>query len=130
MADIPIPPFAIVSDLEKRWRALTVDETTRATALIDDASQMIVDLCPGYTAASAATLRAIVCAMVKRAMIQGSDDDLAGVTSLQQTAGPFTETPTYANPMGDLYLTKAEKQRLGRGVQKAFSIDMGGGEVI
>ncbi|MFT8330305.1 Gp19/Gp15/Gp42 family protein [Bifidobacterium psychraerophilum] len=127
MADNPAPPFAQVSDLEARWHTLTASEQAQAKVLIDDASQMVIDTCPRYVTASAATLKGIVCTMVKRAMIQGADSDLAGVGSTQQTAGPFNESFNYVNPMGDLYLTKAEKQRLGKGTQRAFSIDMGGG---
>jgi hypothetical protein len=121
------PPFAQVPDLESRWHALTESEKTQAEVLLSDASQLIVDTMPGYVNASALTLTGIVCAMVKRAMLAG---DNAGVSSTQQTTGPFNESVSYTNPLGDLYLTKAEKQRLGRGVQKAFSIDMSGGEVI
>lgn len=127
MADHIEPPFAQVPDLESRWHALTESEKTQAKFLLSDASQLIVDTMPGYADASALTLTGIVCAMVKRAMLAG---DNAGVSSTQQTTGPFNESVSYTNPLGDLYLTKAEKQRLGRGVQKAFSIDMGGGEVI
>ncbi|MFT8592432.1 MAG: hypothetical protein ABF747_02305 [Bifidobacterium sp.] len=126
MADIPTQPFAATADLEARWHALTDAEKTQAETLIADASQIIVDTCPYYADASTLTLTGVVCAMVKRAMI-GADN--VGVSSTQQTAGPFNESYNYANPLGDLYLTKAEKQRLGRGVQHAFSIDMSDGSV-
>lgn len=119
------PPFAQTADLEARWHALTEDEKTRTTMLLADASQLIMDTLPGYASASALTLKGIVCAMVKRAMLAG---DNAGVSSTQQTAGPFNESISYANPLGDLYLTSAEKQRLGGGKQQAFHVSMGGGE--
>jgi hypothetical protein len=129
MADAitPQPAFATVDDLQARWHSLTEAEQAQATTLLSDASQLIVDTMPGYVSASALTLTGIVCAMVKRAMLAG---DNAGVSSTQQTTGPFNESVSYTNPLGDLYLTKAEKQRLGRGVQKAFSVDMSGGGVI
>ena len=127
MADTIEPPFAQVPDLESRWHALTESEKTQAEVLLSDASQLIVDTMPGYVSASALTLTGIVCAMVKRAMLAG---DNAGVSSTQQTTGPFNESVSYTNPLGDLYLTKAEKQRMGRGVQKAFSVDMSGGGAI
>jgi hypothetical protein len=127
MADTPIPPFAEVADLEERWHTLTASEQAQATVLIGDASEMIVDTCPRYVSASSGTLKSIVCAMVKRAMVAG---DSIGISSTQQTAGPFNESYNYANPLGDLYLTKAEKQRLGRGVQHAFTVDMTTGSVV
>lgn len=127
MADIPIPPFAIVSDLEKRWRALTVDEQSRASVLIDDASDKVMTTCPGYVSASAATLTRIVCAMVRRAM--AADDNGIGVSSSQETQGPFNQSFSYSNPLGDLYMTKAEMRELGKGTQRAFHVDMADGSV-
>lgn len=127
MSDVPSPPFAQTVDLEARWHTLTASEQEQAMVLIGDASQMIIDTCPRYATASETTLKGIVCAMVKRAMLAG---DSSGVSSTQQTAGPFNESYNYANPLGDLYLTKAERQRLGMGVQRAFSIDMTDGSVI
>lgn len=56
------------------------------------------------------------------------DDDHLGVTNAQQTAGSFSEAFTYSNPMGDLYLTRAEKARLGVGVQRAYHLDMSGAD--
>ena len=119
-------PFAQVPDLESRWHTLTESEKTQAEVLLADASQLIVDTMSGYVNASALTLTGIVCAMVKRAMLAA---DASGVSSTQQTAGPFNESYNYANPLGDLYLTKAEKQRLGKGTQRAFSVDMADGSV-
>ena len=113
-------PFATYSDLATRWRTLSAAEQSRATVLLGDASDLIRDLAPAPI--NEATAKAIVCAMVKRAM-QGPAD-LDGVTQHQQTAGAFMQGVTFANPSGDLYLTKLEKQRLGIGRQRAFMIDL------
>ena len=118
-----VTPFATHADLEARWRTLTPVEQTRADVLLDDASALILDLKPDVEDwASETTLKAIVCAMVKRVM-QGPAD-LDGVTQTQQTAGPFSQGVSFANPSGDLYLTKGEKRRLRIGVQRAFSVDL------
>lgn len=119
-------PFASSDDLKARWPDLS--DTEVAGTLLSDASQLIRDTCPGWAHASAATLTAIACAMVKRAMIAGSDN--AGLTSTQETTGPFSQTWNFSNPTGDLYLTRAEKQRLGQGRQRAFSISMETGTVV
>ena len=105
-------PFASSADLKARWPELS-DEQVAGT-LLSDASQLIRDTCPGW-------------AMVKRALISGTDN--AGLSSAQETAGPYSQTMTYANPTGDLYLTRAEKQRLGQGRQRAFAISMETGTV-
>jgi hypothetical protein len=64
----------------------------------------------------------VVCNMVRRAMIAGEVSD--GVSSTQQTAGPFTASLSFVNPMGNLYTTKAEWKLLGcRTVAVAYTID-------
>lgn len=119
-------PFASSDDLKARWPDLS--DTKLAGTLLSDASQLIRDTCPGWALASEATLKAIACAMVKRAMIAGSDN--AGLSSTQETTGPFSQTWNFSNPTGDLYLTRTEKQRLGQGRQQAFSISMETGTVV
>lgn len=118
-------PFASSDDLKARWPDLS--DTEVAETLLSDASQLIRDTCPGWAQASEATLKAIACAMVKRAIIAGSDN--AGLSSTQETTGPFSQTWNFSNPTGDLYLTRTEKQRLGQGRQRAFSISMETGMV-
>lgn len=122
--------FAEVADLEARWRPMTsAAETARATVLLADASAILRAEVPGIDARLTAvppTLDAdipkmIVCKMVKRAMLAGADSD--AVASLQQTAGPYSQSTTFANPTGDLYLTKAERKLLGGGGASAYSID-------
>ena len=54
--------------------------------------------------------------------------DAAGISQSSQTAGPFTESLTYANPAGDLYLTNAERTSLGLKRQRAFSVELVGEE--
>lgn len=115
--------FATHADLEARWRTLSPADQARADVLLEDASALILDLKPDVEEwASPTTLTAIVCAMVKRVM-QGPAD-LDGVTQTQQTAGPFSQGVSFANPSGDLYLTKGEKKRLRIGVQRAFTVDL------
>lgn len=92
-----------------------------AGELLVDASQLILDEVPEAGDRPAATLRRVVCAVVKRAMSSPGGEALS---SLQQGAGPFQMTRQYANPTGDLYLTRSEKRALGYGRQRAFEIDM------
>lgn len=122
--------FAEVSDLEARWRPLAPDERLRAAVLLEDASVLLRAESPTIDARLASeppTLdagipRMIVCKMVQRAMQSGAD--AAAVSALQQTAGPFSQSVTYSNPSGELYLTKSERKMLGVGTQRAFSIDL------
>lgn len=105
--------YADVSDLEVRWRTLTTDEQERAEALLDDASAML----DAYVTVDATDeqqanlLKIVTCNMVERAMSTGGD--LYGVTQQSMTAVGFTQQFSYANPTGDLYISKAEKRMLG-----------------
>jgi len=121
-------PFAMPADIARRWRPLTVDEVARAGVLLEDADALIREAAPGIDARiEAGSLdpivpESIVCAMVKRVM-QGPAD-LDGVTQAQQSAGPFSQGVSFANPSGDLYLTKGERGRLGAGRARAGSVDL------
>lgn len=120
----PEKPFATVEDLELRWHALTGDERKKAEALLADASDLIRTTCPNWEKAGEPTRERVCCAIVKRAMLAG--DDTSGVSQHSQTAGPYAETWSYANPMGDLYLTQSEKESLG-GDGAAWAYDMSSG---
>lgn len=114
-------PFATVEDLESRWHTLTASEHDKAQTLLEDATQLIMDICPRWESASERTRTAVCCAVVIRKLTVS--DEYLGVTNSQQTAGSFSESFTYSNPMGDMYLTKAEKRRLG-GSQQGWHVDL------
>lgn len=125
-------PFATAADLAARWRTLTPAEQTLATKLLADASNVIVSECPSANVVDdddtaeqevrTLTLERIVCAMVKRAMIDTTDGP--SVLEHQQNAGPFGYRDKFANPTGDLFLKKSEYHSLPCGRQVAFTIPM------
>ena len=106
--------FAEVSDIEVRWHALSPDEQQRANVLIGDASAMLSKLVEVDTADAeqAALLESVCCNMVIRAM-SATASDMFGVSQSAITAGPYTQSQSYFNPSGDMYLTKMEKRMLG-----------------
>ena len=106
--------YAEVSDIETRWRDLSTDEEARATALLDDASAMLTELVDVDAAddAQLQLLKIVCCSMVIRAM-SASEYDAFGASQMSMMAGPYTQQFTYANPSGDMYLTKMEKRLLG-----------------
>lgn len=106
--------FAVVSDIESRWRELSTDEEARATTLIDDASAMlsalvVVDISDKR---QAGLLKMVCCNMVIRAM-SASEYDAFGASQMSMTAGPYSQQWTYSNPSGDMFITKMEKRLLG-----------------
>ena len=119
--------YATLEDLQSRWRLLSADEQQRATTLLSDAAVKIALACKQSGVAIDAAdelqseaLKSINCEMVKRAMM--SPIDMPPVSSFAQTAGSYSESQTFVNPTGDLYMTLGEKKMLGIGTQKMGSI--------
>lgn len=69
----------------------------------------------------AADLSDVACSMVRRAL--GEDaaeiDIPFGASQVSQTGGPYTASATLANPYGDMFMTKAERRKLGIGRARA-----------
>lgn len=109
--------FATIADLEARWRALTTDEQATAAALLDDAAALIqstgITIDPNDEN-QAAVLVWVSCAMVKRAMVPLAVD-MFGITQGTVSADVYSQTATYSNPSGDLYISKQEERALGIG---------------
>ncbi|MDR1815648.1 MAG: phage Gp19/Gp15/Gp42 family protein [Clostridiales Family XIII bacterium] len=109
-------PYATVDDVEARYGPLSAQDAQRAGVLLQDAAALI--LAVGGTPAenldgdAEAAYKAVCCAMVHRVMISPAWA-VGGVTQHSQTAGPFSESYSFGNPNGDLYLTKAERRQLG-----------------
>lgn len=115
--------FATVADLEARWRSLSDAEEAQASVLLDDAAaylQALVEVDPDDEI-QAANLKMVSCNMVKRAM-SSSASDAFGVTNATATMGPFSQQVAYANPSGDMYVSKSERAILGIGTATIGSI--------
>lgn len=132
-------PFATPTDLAARWRPLTEAETARAAVLLADASRMVrrrwrdidariasPETAPGHL--DAEDVEMIVCGMVRRAMLGGVETG-AGVTEQAETAGPFSVTRRFNNPLGNLYLSADDVAVLDppegtAGGRRAFVVDL------
>lgn len=106
--------FAQVSDLEARWRTLSEAEQDQADVLLEDASAILASMVeiPEHDDGYPELLSIVTCNMVQRAM-SSTAADTYGVTQASMTAGPYTQSWSYSNPSGDMYLTKMEKKMLG-----------------
>lgn len=106
--------FATYEDLEARWRPLSEDEQARASVLLDDAAvylQNFVAVVP-EDLAQAEALKIVSCSMVQRSMM-ASENDAFGITEQTIKADIYSQSLSFANPSGDLYLTASEKRLLG-----------------
>ncbi len=117
--------YASVDDLEARWHSLTESEKTTAKTLLLDASQYLLDEGVNPDKISKATLKRVVCNMVKRSMTVSASGVPDGVSQTSMAAGPFNQSFTFANSDGALYLLRAERKQLGLLGQRAFHILMG-----
>ena len=111
--------FATVEQLQTRWRMLDADEQECASVRLMDASVLMASemdragvdyLAPAESFKS--VLEMVCCQITMRAI--GNDSPM-GVSQYSQGAIGLSESYTYANPTGDLYLTKVERKLLGIG---------------
>ena len=120
--------YATVDDVVLRWRPLSDAEVEQASALLDDAAVMIRSACSDIEARiadgllDAEVLKLVSVRMVKRAMTAPAGFE--GVSQWNVASGPHSQSTQFANPMGDMWLTKVDRKMLGVGGARAFSIDM------
>ena len=132
--------YATYDEVVERYPSAQDYGRARIEALLSDASAIITS---EFRAAGVefsetdevlvANARAVCCAMVMRAA-PAYGDGAEQVKSAMTMAGPFSTNVTFANPTGDLYLTAAERKRLGtsmvgKGMYQVFlSSDLLGGD--
>lgn len=127
----PLTPYATLEDLSARWRDMPTDGPTQSTAgtLLGDASYWVRQWFPtetglidaGESDGTGAML--LVCAMVKRALINADND---GVRQSTDGMAGMTETRVYSNPDGNLYITDNERTLMQGGSRmRAMSMQMG-----
>lgn len=119
--------FATVDDLALRWpREFTEQEVPIVETALLDASGYIASEMHRYRVPidpdneiQAINLKKVTCSVAKRSLMPTLDTGGGGfaapISKMSEQAGVFSASVTYANPMGDFYLTKAEKESLGIG---------------
>lgn len=106
--------FATLEDLALRTgNTYEASETDRINALLSDASVMLVER--GFDPSETneyrlAAAKTVVCNMVARKL---ASDGMSDIVSQQtMSAGPYSQTYTYANAGEALYVTRRELQSL------------------
>ena len=120
--------FATAEDYIARYGE--VDDTARLTAQLEDASNYILSLYiaeygedyeKGAHPVFDLNAPAVVCGMVSRVL--NVPADMAGVSTASQSADIYSASYTFANPTGDFYATKSDKERLGLGGTRIGTIE-------
>lgn len=115
--------FATIEDYTARYGEPADSE--RATALLDDASALLLSAYEGFwgegyaEGAHAAFDRAAaaVCCMVVNRVLS-APAAMLGATQYSQGAGGYTASVSYGSALGEMYLGKADLKRLGLDVQR------------
>ena len=104
--------YATVEQVAEGFRALTAEETSVCTALLEEAA-IIID---AYNADAPADVKMVVsCRMIRRALGAGEASVPIGATQGTMTAGPYSQSWTMSGgSTGELYLGRTEKFLLGR----------------
>lgn len=106
--------YADVSDIEVRLnRTFSADEATSVQALLDGASAVLNKLVRVDDSTEQNALLRLVCTNMVCRAISAQSADVLGASQASITAGPYTQSYSFATPSGDMYLTKLEKRLLG-----------------
>ena len=108
--------YATINDVQSRMmRTLDSDEQAVCATLLDDAAVLIDSYKPN---ASADAKKVVSCRMIARAIGDGSDIGVPmGATQGSMSALGYSQSwaMSAGGGVGELYLSKAEKQMLGAG---------------
>lgn len=124
--------FATVDDMTTLWRPLTVDEQTRAEALLSLVSDCLraeadrlgkdLDMMVNSSPSLAAVAKSVTVDVAARTLMTSTDQE--PLSQFTQTAGPYSATGTYLIPGGGLLIKRAELARLGLRRQKVGVVDL------
>lgn len=123
--------FATLADYSDRYGSPT---DPAAQTVLDDASDALHSAymtrfgepwVEGARPAFDMSACAVACAVAHRAL--AAPTEFQGASQFTQTAGPYSASLTYANPTGDIYLTRSDMKRLGLLGCRICSIEPRGG---
>ena len=119
--------FATIEDYEARYGL--VQDREKVTTLLGDASNYLSALYfqewgEEYKAGGHSLFDlnacAVTCSIVSR--VVNVPAGMEGVSQASQGADSYSASYTFANPTGDIYITKSERERLGFGGSGIFTI--------
>lgn len=127
--------FATVDEYLAKYPACAYAEAVVA-AILEDATDAIEgELCPGFDyEAYAAKLSRVCCSVAHRALPDGGDAQEgafvpSGATQATQTAGSYSFSASFSGGYGEVYLTKADRVKLGiSGGAYLYAEPFGGGD--
>lgn len=126
--------FATLDDMTVLWRAMSAEEQSRASALLEIVSASLraeadkvgkdLDAMVAENQNLAAVARSVTVDVVARALMTATDQE--PMTQFTQTAGPYSASGTYLVPGGGLFIKRSELARLGLRRQRMGAVDIYG----
>lgn len=117
-----ITTYATTDDL-----ACTVLDTEIAEKLIERASLMVTSRCK-HVELDQDAARIVVCQMVERALSSPTAEEFGQSPQALQSISQYSNTWTWGNPVGDLYIKGSELRMLGVGNGRIGCGLMAGGD--
>lgn len=113
---MPTAIYAEVSDL-----ACTVLDKDVAQKLIERASYKVTQACRHLDSIDLDVARIVVCQMVERALASPTAEDFGQSPQTMQSVSQYSNTWTWGNPVGHLFMYKDEYAMLGVGASATFA---------
>lgn len=127
-------PFATIEDIEKLWRPLKQDETTRAESLLEVVSDSLrveadkvgknIDAMIVNSVSYANVVRSVTVDVVARTLMTSTEQE--PMTQTAESALGYTWSGSYLVPGGGLFIKNSELSRLGLKRQRYGVIDFYG----
>ena len=124
--------YATIDDMTTLWRAMTPEETARATELLSivsaslrfEASKVGKNLDTMITANTdlAQVARSVTVDVVARTLMTSTDHE--PVTQMSESAGGYSASGTFLVPGGGLFIKRSELDRLGLRRQRIGGIEL------
>ena len=126
--------YATTDDMTTLWRAMTPEETARATELLSIVSASLrfesskvgkdLDVMVAANADLAQVARSVTVDVVARTLMTSTDHE--PMTQMSESAGGYSASGTFLVPGGGLFIKKSELDRLGLRRQRYGGIELYG----
>ena len=124
--------YATTDDMTTLWRAMTPEETARATELLSIVSASLrfesskvgkdLDVMVAANADLAKVARSVTVDVVARTLMTSTDHE--PMTQMSESAGGYSASGTFLVPGGGLFIKRSELDRLGLRRQRIGGIEL------
>ena len=124
--------YATIDDITTLWRAMTPEETARATELLSTISASLrveagkvgkdLDALVAASTDLSAVAKSVTVDVVARTLMTSTDHE--PMTQMSESAGGYSASGTFLVPGGGLFIKRSELDRLGLRRQRIGGIEL------